>query len=194
MKRKQSWLEIVKKEGGFTLLEILAAITIVSVVSLAMMAFFVNALSYAKGNQNKTVVVNLARNALYYIEKQDFDTLNAFFANASNVISPEGCTRTHQGTDSVVCTGEDSAELAQLFNETDFLFEVLTPNVNGRDYLLTVEFEKDFFKSEEDQDLIEYLLPIKVIAMNKDTEGNNRDRTEVEGYVSDEKIRKPIEG
>lgn len=182
-----------KRDEGFTLLEILAAITIVSVVSLAMMAFFVNALSSAKGNQNKTVVVNLARNALYYIEKQDFDTLKAYFMSTSKVISPEGCSRTHEDSDSVICTGDGSTALADLFNRSDFLLEVLTPNVNGRDYVLTVEFEENYFTAK-DKPLEGYLLPVKIIAQTKGTEGNNRDRTEVEGYVSDEKIRKPIEG
>lgn len=53
------------KEAGFTLIEVLAAIVILSIVSLVLTSYFTNAMTYSKSNQNKTIMVNLARNALF---------------------------------------------------------------------------------------------------------------------------------
>lgn len=68
----------LKQEKGFTLIEVLAAIVILSIVSLVLTSYFTNAMSYSKSNQNKTIMVNLARNALFYVEKQDFEEMSNF--------------------------------------------------------------------------------------------------------------------
>lgn len=68
----------LKQEKGFTLIEVLAAIVILSIVSLVLTSYFTNAMSYSKSNQNKTIMVNLARNALFYVEKQDFKAMKVF--------------------------------------------------------------------------------------------------------------------
>lgn len=68
----------LKQEKGFTLIEVLAAIVILSIVSLVLTSYFTNAMSYSKSNQNKTIMVNLARNALFYVEKQDFEAMQEF--------------------------------------------------------------------------------------------------------------------
>lgn len=68
----------LKQEKGFTLIEVLAAIVILSIVSLVLTSYFTNAMSYSKSNQNKTIMVNLARNALFYVEKQDFKAMKEF--------------------------------------------------------------------------------------------------------------------
>lgn len=68
----------LKQEKGFTLIEVLAAIVILSIVSLVLTSYFTNAMSYSKSNQNKTIMVNLARNALFYVEKQDFKEMQEF--------------------------------------------------------------------------------------------------------------------
>lgn len=68
----------LKQEKGFTLIEVLAAIVILSIVSLVLTSYFTNAMSYSKSNQNKTIMVNLARNALFYVEKQDFEAMKEF--------------------------------------------------------------------------------------------------------------------
>ncbi|MFD1903648.1 prepilin-type N-terminal cleavage/methylation domain-containing protein [Paenibacillus rhizoplanae] len=60
------------KEAGFTLIEVLAAIVILSIVSLVLTSYFTHALSYSKSNQNKTIMVNLARNALFLYGEAGF--------------------------------------------------------------------------------------------------------------------------
>lgn len=69
----------LREEKGFTLVEVLAAIVILSIVSLILTSYFTNALSYSKSNQNKTVMANLARNALFYMEKQNFSAMKEHF-------------------------------------------------------------------------------------------------------------------
>jgi prepilin-type N-terminal cleavage/methylation domain-containing protein len=171
-----------RKEEGFSLLEILAAITILSVASLAMTAFFVNAMSYAKGNQNKTIVVNLARNALFYTEKQSFDGLKDYFVTQGNLsISAEGCSLVGE---TVSCPQNQSLE--NLFKGMTNIWDVLNPEVNGRSYSITISYEQVLLPEDGSE---KYLLPIKVKAKDVNEPSGKRNWSEVEGYVTDEKIR-----
>ncbi|MBM7620467.1 prepilin-type N-terminal cleavage/methylation domain-containing protein [Bacillus tianshenii] len=70
--------QIIEKNGGFTLIEVLVSITIFSIILLGMMTFFTNGLTYVKENESKTVATQVARNVMNYMEKQDFGTFEAF--------------------------------------------------------------------------------------------------------------------
>ncbi|WP_157796248.1 prepilin-type N-terminal cleavage/methylation domain-containing protein [Bacillus xiapuensis] len=59
-------------EKGVTLLELLLALTILSIVLLSFTRFFFQAGTYNQSNQSKTVATNVARNVLMYMEKQPF--------------------------------------------------------------------------------------------------------------------------
>ncbi|MDI4644313.1 type IV pilus modification PilV family protein [Cohnella hashimotonis] len=174
-------------EEGFSLIEVLAAITILSIVSLAMTAFFIQAMSYAKGNQNKTVAVNLARNALFFVEKQSFDEFNKYF-------------KTHLKVDSANCTYENNQynckndeETENLFRNIPGLWGVLNTNINGKEYQLTIEYEDQVLKNTPEdpkkRDLAAYLIPIKVVTNEKNAKPASRGFAEVGGYITDEKIR-----
>ncbi|CAI6040843.1 type IV pilus modification PilV family protein [Cohnella sp. JJ-181] len=171
-------------EDGFSLLEVLAAIVILSVVSLAMTAFFIQAMTYAKGNQNKTVAVNLARYGLFFMEKVNYQTYKTYFASQPT-LSPEGCEKLN-----IVTCGADGAK-AELFNKTPNMWEALNPTVNGRQYRIAVEFQDDFWETNKDKaNLADYLLPIKVSAWDISRGPDDaRGSAEVEGYITDEKIR-----
>lgn len=170
-------------ESGFSLLEVLAAITILSIVSLAMTAFFIQAMSYAKGNQNKTVAVNLARYGLFFMEKVNYQMFKNYFA-ANSTLSPEGCEKLN-----IVTCGSDGAK-AELFNKTANMWEALTPTVNGREYRISIEYHREFLKNNGKEDLSGYLLPITVRAWDASKSSTNaRSSAEVEGYITDEKIR-----
>lgn len=170
-------------EGGFSLLEVLAAIVILSVVSLAMTAFFIQSMSYAKGNQNKTVAVNLARYGLFYMEKVNYEEFKAYFEK-HDTLSPIDCTKLYQ----VTC-GSDTGR-ADLFNKTPNMWEALTPTVNGRSYLVSVQYDAKFLEDNGKSNLAEYLLPIRVKAWDAAKSPNDkRSSAIVEGYITDEKIR-----
>lgn len=189
---KDKWRTIRGKEQGFTLIEVLAAIVILSIVSLVLTSYFTNALSYSKSNQNKTIMVNLARNALFYMEKQDFGKMQKFFVADGYTLSADKCL--------IDACGDGTSEgiAYQQSFDTKALAHVLNPTVNGIDYSINVVFQKELLKEPESEDeavngvdkkdISEYLIPVKVEVKRK-TEGGQSAPVEVEGYISNEEIR-----
>ncbi|MCA1318742.1 prepilin-type N-terminal cleavage/methylation domain-containing protein [Bacillus tianshenii] len=74
--------QIIEKNGGFTLIEVLVSITIFSIILLGMMTFFTNGLSYVKENESKTVATQVARNVMNYMEKQDFQVMEGYLTKS----------------------------------------------------------------------------------------------------------------
>ncbi|MGM0835955.1 MAG: type IV pilus modification PilV family protein [Bacillota bacterium] len=70
--------KLFEEERGFTLLEVLISMTILSVVVIGMMSFFENSYSYVKENESKTVATQVARNVMNYVEKQDFSKMEGY--------------------------------------------------------------------------------------------------------------------
>lgn len=173
-----------KYEEGFTLIEVMASIVILAIVSLVLMSYFSDSLSYAKTNANKTVMVNLARNALVYTEKQDFDTWKTYFQSNATV-------------DSRKCESISNCSLyATLVEQPQVLAAVLNPIVNGVQYRVAIQYQKNLLptatsssttgtaKAQEST----YLLPIQ-ISVHGPEEKAGQVGTIVEGYITDEKIR-----
>ncbi|WP_217597606.1 prepilin-type N-terminal cleavage/methylation domain-containing protein [Cohnella sp. GbtcB17] len=173
-------------EEGFSLIEVLAAITILSIVSLAMTAFFIQAMSYAKGNQNKTVAVNLARNALFFVEKQSFDAMKSYFIdpelNPESMVTfdPAACSEENAGSSG--CT----AKMVALMQSIPTLMEVLTPTVNGTHFNISVTYDPKLLTK---LDLAPYLIPVRVSVVDAADPSDKRSASEVEGYIANEKIR-----
>jgi len=182
------------REEGFTLIEVLAATVILSVASMAMLAFFINAMSYNKGNQNKTVMVNLARNALFYMEKMNYATIHNYFIDSSTgelkdnpPITPKECSTRN------IC---EKPDLQNLFlNPNMKLWDVLNPKVNDIEYQITVSYQVDITNELKDdpvkKGMENYLLPIRVEVTVKDNNVNNGRNKPVivEGYIANETIR-----
>ncbi|MEK3883602.1 type II secretion system protein [Paenibacillus sp. PL2-23] len=164
------------RERGFTLVEVIAAFLILSVVALAMTTFFTNAMSYAKGNQSKTVMINLARNALFYMEKQEFGPIRTYFANPVNG-GEISCT-------TAICSGR----VRGLVSNGDQLPEVLMPTVNGIQYQITIQYQPELM-AELGAEMESYLIPISVVVKLAEGSGNAREETRVEGYITNERIR-----
>lgn len=190
----------IQKEQGFSLVEVLAATIILSIVSLVVVSYFMNAHSYAKSNQNKTVMVNLARNALVYLEKQDFTKMEEYF-KADKEVSPiiKGSS----------CTQVTECEYDSLFMNAHSLPEVLNPKVNNVQYELVISYQSKLHQQLKDgttlknldvysgmdsaQDLESsagYLLPVKVTVTGPGGPRGHRNEAVVEGYITDEKIRR----
>ncbi|WP_157843184.1 prepilin-type N-terminal cleavage/methylation domain-containing protein [Bacillus sp. FJAT-42315] len=68
-------------EKGVTLLELLLSLTILSIVLLSVTQFFYQSATFNHSNQNKTVALNVARNALMYMEKQNFIEMRHSFGD-----------------------------------------------------------------------------------------------------------------
>lgn len=178
----------IKQEQGFTLIEVLAAIVILSIVSLVLTSYFTNAMSYSKSNQNKTIMVNLARNALFYVEKQDFEPIKIYFRDKGNpAILADQCYRTEPDTE--FC--ESYTNIA----DTGVLVDVLNPTINGIQYHIDIKYQKkldeEALKSPDvtQQVMAKYLLPVEVRVRDSGRNNNTISETVVEGYITDEEIR-----
>ncbi|AIE60918.1 type IV pilus modification PilV family protein [Bacillus methanolicus] len=64
--------KILYSSKGLTLVEILASLTILGIILIGCMKFFTQAYSYTNMNQKKTAAINVARNAMMYIENESF--------------------------------------------------------------------------------------------------------------------------
>lgn len=166
----------------------LAAIVILSIVSLVLTSYFTNAMSYSKSNQNKTIMVNLARNALFYVEKQDFKAMKEFFTQGEDAIEAAKCQK--DTDDSLKC--EDYKGLVQ---DTEILNQVLNPAINGVNYQIDIKYQRDLHNQSlessdpEKQKMAVYLLPVLVKVSRADSSGGPQSEPVVEGYITDEKIR-----
>jgi prepilin-type N-terminal cleavage/methylation domain-containing protein len=191
-----------KLERGFTLIEVLAAIVILSIVSLVLTSYFANALTYVNNNQNKTVMVNLARNALFYVEKQDFEEMQDYFevdfkVNVEEVehpdLSVEQCA-----TD----ISDPTAMCSKLFSgNTELLKSVLNPTINGVVYNITISYQAELHEGmlhptdttnvaeSRKAAMAKYLLPVRVTVSGSAGSGERTNETVVEGYITNDKIR-----
>ncbi|AIQ38188.1 hypothetical protein R50345_28460 [Paenibacillus sp. FSL R5-0345] len=179
----------LKQEKGFTLIEVLAAIVILSIVSLVLTSYFTNAMSYSKSNQNKTIMVNLARNALFYVEKQDFDKMKEYFkSEENNSLEASKCQKVIDADDSVKCD-----DYRQLVEDTTILNQVLNPSINGVNYRIDIEYQRELHKEIlsdlNKKDMAAYLLPVLVKVSRVDSSNGPQTQSVVEGYITDEKIR-----
>jgi prepilin-type N-terminal cleavage/methylation domain len=174
------WIRCGTKESGLTLVEVLAALVILSIVSLVLTSFFTNALTYAKGNQSKTVMVNLARNALFYMEKQSFEPIQTYFSNPSNTAI------------SCQVSGCDAA-VSQLAEDSAVMQQILNPNINGVQYTISVIYQRDMHNDMlHDTDklhMAEELLPVMVKVERVNGTTSARNTAEVEGYIASERVR-----
>lgn len=188
-----------KQEQGFTLIEVLAAIVILSIVSLVLTSYFTNALSYSKSNQNKTIMVNLARNALFYMEKQDFEQMQELFKDHTKIVASS-------------CKPGASCSYAKYFptslivnsSSTSALPNVLNPRVNNIDYEVNIIFQTEIKNSMKSgtvegsvnqgigdmkKDMEPFLLPVQVEVTGPGGPKASTYTAVVEGYITDEKIR-----
>ncbi|WP_157794055.1 type IV pilus modification PilV family protein [Paenibacillus donghaensis] len=180
----------LKQERGFTLIEVLAAIVILSIVSLVLTSYFTNAMSYSKANQNKTIMVNLARNALFYVEKEDFGKLQTYFVvnNHSSIAASDCQPPKPSETDS--CSGYSG-----VVSNNNVLAHVLNPVVNGISYQINIEYQRSLHqemvtsKDTIEKETSKYLIPVRIRIRDAGRVTANVNETVVEGYITDEKIR-----
>ncbi|MDO3412052.1 prepilin-type N-terminal cleavage/methylation domain-containing protein [Saccharibacillus sp. CPCC 101409] len=180
----------LKREEGFTLIEVLAAMLILAIAALAFTAYFGNALTYSKTNQNKTIMSNLARNALVYMQKQDFDRMGAYFVS-TNAAQANGKAAITSDTFST-CAASDTGVCAfkNIFKTKDLgtLSAILSPSVNGVAYRITIAYQPGLSTKNDGSNL---LLPISatVSPATAGSSGPGADSVTVEGYVNAESIR-----
>lgn len=192
----------LKQEKGFTLIEVLAAIVILSIVSLVLTSYFTNAMSYSKSNQNKTIMVNLARNALFYVEKQDFEEMNNFFVTDplkhKEIVDVGGELPMIKATE---CTTNITCVYNNIFVNGGALPDVLNPVVNNIKYEINIRYQFQLHQEMQEgknsgggvdtrkSEMAPYLIPVEVKVSGNGGPGGKAYTTVVEGYITDEKIR-----
>ncbi|MDQ0192160.1 type IV pilus modification PilV family protein [Paenibacillus wynnii] len=203
-KRNATW----DKEQGFTLIEVLAAIVILSIVSLVLTSYFTQALSYSKSNQNKTIMVNLARNALFYMEKQDFEMMSLYFQGQAaegtqpeiaghSIIQASGCVPLTETT--------VSCEIYKdMVTDEYTLANVLNPVINNVKYQVKITYQAELHREmvkgkisgntddtidERKKEMAPFLIPVEVKVTGPGGPNGHVSSTVVEGYITDEKIR-----
>lgn len=67
-----------KKQSGFTLIEVLLSFTLLFIIVIPLMGYFIQAYDYTYQSQNKTVAINIARNIVHYLEKQNFSAMKTY--------------------------------------------------------------------------------------------------------------------
>lgn len=162
------------KEEGFTLIEVLAALIILSIVFIAATSFFSQSLSFTKKNEHKTVTVNLARNALVYLEKQSFTEMKQELAAHATI----ACELT-----SAACAYPNMPSL-----DPAVLKQVLNPVVNGIQYNVTVTYQDQLHNGLEAA-VQPYLLPVEVNVYKVEQSITSASMTRLEGYITDASIR-----
>ncbi|WP_421380217.1 type IV pilus modification PilV family protein [Bacillus salacetis] len=167
---------ILRNNQGLTLIEVLVSVTILSTVLLVFLNFFFQAGTYTNMNQKKTVAVNVARNALMYMEGQSFLETKREFAGVN-----EGST----GQD-------DHFLLLKICNDAYKTFpsgEAIPSNcrditINETAYEVDIRSEEVSSRNEEELD---YYIPI--IAEVRWTANEKEFSTTVDGTVKSEDIR-----
>ena len=97
------YFQLLKKDRGFTLLEVLLAIAILSIIFTAVMGFFSQSFTYTKQNESKTVGINFARNVLNYIEHQDFEKMKGLSVNEVEVeLDADSCSSKSDGKEFLI--------------------------------------------------------------------------------------------
>lgn len=151
-----------KKQEGFTLVEVLASITILGIITITTMTFFTQSYDYTKRNQSKTVGINVARNVMNYFDQLEFNELYKQYGIAS--LDPDGTK----------ITLSDCKTRPSLYTTT--CSEILQPTINNYKYDTEITLKK-YISSPEieennsyklDENLIE--IEVKVVWDDKETE------------------------
>ncbi|MGE6751870.1 type IV pilus modification PilV family protein [Rossellomorea sp. NPDC071047] len=173
-------LKIYKNNRGFTLIELLVSITILGIVLLSFMNFFLQSSTYTNGNQKKTVGVNVARNVLMFMEKQDFlETRDFFYEVNTGSKSPKD-----EYLKLFIC-GDEYQTFSNLSTETEMI-----DSCPGKKYIHIngLEYETEIYSGEvTNLDELDYYIPITI-----EVRWNINDReysTTVDGKVKSEDIR-----
>lgn len=162
------FIKMISSSKGLTLIEVLVSLTILSIILLGIMNFFSQAYSYTNLNQKKTAGINVARNALSYMEQSAGEDS---FISIQNLINNNPDTTGHL----LVCNNQykilwnnatDAACSPIRINNVDYEV-VVTPTIN--------------------EEYSNFLIPIEVtVTWNV---RNNPYSTSVEGAIKSEDLR-----
>jgi hypothetical protein len=155
-------------------METMLSITILGIVMLGVMTLFKQAYLYTILNEDKTVGINVARNALMYMKKQSFIELKNYFTDTDKELKILICETIDENGNTI--------ENYQFFAEAASIPATCENiEINNTKYDITVQAE------ENKENYQSYFIPIKVIVT---WERNNIEQsTELKGVITSEDIR-----
>lgn len=149
----------MKDERGFTLVEVLASLVIISLVLTSFMAIFSNTNALAVSNSEKLVVINLADSYLERFKVNPEDTINIERPNNSKIAFPPSMI---------------SCPKAERINNGCRRVELFKPaKINGKEYMVEFQISQD----RDEKILSLYDVVVKV------TSSDSGLSSSVEGYV-----------
>lgn len=157
--------KILSNSNGLTLIEILVSLTILGIILIGIMQFFTQAYTFTNSNQKKTAAINVARNAMVYMEKQNFiETMQDFDDHSDQQLTL------------LICNDE-----YQLFWEEEPKSSGCHPiRINGLDYNVSI-------RSDKEEEYKAFILPI--IVRVDWTINRKHYSTELKGVIKSEDIR-----
>jgi prepilin-type N-terminal cleavage/methylation domain-containing protein len=166
--------KFINNHKGLTLIETMLSITILGIVMLGVMTLFKQAYLYTVLNEDKTVGINVARNALMYMKKQSFIELKNYFTDTDKELKILICKMPDENGNTI--------ENYQLFaKDASIPSTCQNVEINNTKYEITVKAQ------ENKQNYQNYLIPIKVVVT---WERNNIERsTQLKGGITSEDIR-----
>lgn len=166
---KVNYKKIFSNEKGFTLIEILLSVTILGIIMIGVMGFFTQAYSYTNMNQKKTAGINVARNALMHIERENFIFVRNKFENNS---SEKPLLK--------ICEDQYTILWSDIVEDSS----CKPIRVNNVDYHVTIEATE---KPEKDSQNYSFFVPLKTTVTWKINRKENS--TVLEGVIKSEDIR-----
>ncbi len=164
--------KILSNSRGLTLVELLASLTILGIIIIGSMQFFTQAYTYTNINQKKTAAVNVARNALMFIEKESFiATRDKFEKDPTEEISIFLCNNKYK----MFWKNEDEKRVRTDCEPIE---------INNIDYKVVIKAEEAPNSSK-----INYLYYIPLKATVSWSFNGKDHSTEVEGDIKSEDIR-----
>lgn len=159
----------LKGEKGLTLVEILASLTILGIITIGTINYFSQAYFYTNMNEKKTAAVNVARNALMYMEKQNFIMMkDRFEKNADEQLTL------------LICSDEGGEKYRFFGKDEKIDSNCKQIRINNIDYDVTIS-------SSIDTDYDSFIIPLTV---DVHWEINKKDfQTTLEGVIKSEDIR-----
>lgn len=119
-------------ENGLTLVEVLASITILSIITIGLFSVFPKSYSIIKQSQSKLVAVNLARGAVHYMEKQDYDILNNYLTSLG--IGNVAVFDTANACNTSYSNSVSPNTPFTIFPDTSSCIKIITPSINNITY------------------------------------------------------------
>lgn len=157
-------------QAGVTLLELLVSLTILSIILLSVTSFFFQAGTFTASNESRTVAINVARNALMYMEKQPFVQMRHEFEDASTMKWLKMCPSEEDATQLIYTLESDAVSEA----------DCQDISVNDGSYGVTVTSSDSIEENTK-----KYYIPITVKVRWKE----NEPEVELDGTIKSEDMR-----